>query len=98
MYEEYPYVYRKKTIKRKIEGKNREIMFYVMKKKYNYAVPTIKYFKVIEEGFRNWNGNMQLLLNSCLHSIKNNSEKGYKSDNWEDKKYINIKYLQKKIN
>ena len=41
---------------------------------------------------------MQLLLNSCLHSIKNNSEKGYKSDNWEDKKYVNIRYLQKKIN
>ena len=98
IYEEYPYVYKKRTIKRKIEGKNRDIMFYVMKKKYNYAVPTIKYFKVIEEGFRNWNGNMQLLLNSCLHSIKNNSEKGYKSDNWEDKKYVNIRYLQKKIN
>ena len=35
MYEEYPHVYQKKIIKRKIEGKNRDIMFYVMKKNIN---------------------------------------------------------------
>ena len=33
-----------------------------------------------------------------MKTVKNNSEKGYKSDNWEDKKYVNIRYLQKKIN
>lgn len=97
MYEEYPHVYKKKIIKRKIEGKNREVMFYVMKNKYKYAVPTIKYFKVIEEGFKNWNASINLLYESCLQSIKDNSEEGYKSKNWKDKKYINKKYLQKRI-
>ena len=95
MYEEYPDVYKKKIVKRKIEGKNRDIMFYVMRKKYNYAIPTIKYFNVIKEGYRNWNGSIKLLHDSCFHSINNNSEQGYKSDNWKDKKYINKSLLKK---
>ena len=97
IYEEYPHVYEKKIIKREIEGKNRDIMFYVMKKSYNYAVPTVRYFNVIEEGYRHWNGSIKLLLDSSLHSIDNNSDKGYKSDNWHDKKYINRLNLKKKL-
>ena len=97
IYEEYPYVYEKKFVKKKIEGKNREIMFYVMKKKYNYAVPTKKYFKVIEKGFKNWNASLKLLYDSCIHSINNNSEKGYKSENWKDRAYIDKKYLQNNL-
>ena len=96
-YEEYPYVYEKKILKKKIEGKTREVMFYVMKKKYNYAIPTKKYFNVIEEGFKNWNASLKLLYDSCIHSIKNNSEKGYKSNNWKDRVYIDEKYLKKKL-
>ena len=95
MYEEYPDVYKKKIVKRKIEGKNRDIMFYVMRKKYNYAIPTIKYFNVIKEGYRNWNGCIKLLHDSCFHSINYNSEQGYKSDNWKDNKYINKSLLKK---
>ena len=41
-------------------------MFYTMNKKYKYAIPTEKYFKVIEEGFRNWNGYSPLLYNACF--------------------------------
>ena len=48
IYEEYPEVYEKKYIKKKIEGQYRDVMFYTMKKKYQYAVPTIKYFNVIK--------------------------------------------------
>ena len=48
MYEEYPDVYEKNYIKKKIEGQYRDIMFYTMKKKYQYAVPSIKYFNVIK--------------------------------------------------
>ncbi len=97
IYEEYPYVYEKRIIKRVIEGKKREVMFYVMKRKYNYSVPTIKYINVIEEGFRSWNASIKLLYNSCLHSIRENSDEGYKSDNWKDIKSLNEKYLKNKI-
>ena len=70
-------------------------MFYTMDKKYHYAMPTIKYFKVIEEGFKDWRGNKKLLLNSCIHSIVNHTENGYKSKNWKDKAYINNSFLKK---
>ena len=94
-YEEYPNVYKKTKIKKRIEGRFREIMFYTMDKKYQYATPTIKYFKVIEEGFKNWNGNKKILQSSCTHSIINHTKHGYKSENWKDKTYISKSFLKK---
>ena len=94
IYEEYPLVYNKTKIKKKIEGSVREIMFYTMNKKYKYATPTVKYFKVIEEGFKNWNGSINLLQNSCFHSISNHTENGYKSENWKGKKYISNGFIR----
>ncbi len=98
IYEEYPLVYRKTKIKKKIEGSVREIMFYKMNKKYEYAAPTIKYFKVIEEGFKHWNGSIKILQNSCFHSIDNDTSKGYKSVNWKDKKYISNDFIRNRTN
>ena len=66
-----------------------------MDKKYQYATPTIKYFKVIEEGFKNWNGNKKILQSSCIHSIINHTKHGYKSENWKDKTYISKSFLKK---
>tara|TARA_S200000501_G_C20740540_1_gene707109 strand:+ start:332 stop:832 length:501 start_codon:yes stop_codon:yes gene_type:complete len=96
-YEEYPHVYKKNKIKKKIEGKNRDIMFYTMQKKYQYSVPTIKYYKVIEKGFKNWNGSIKLLKDSCIHSINHHTTKGYKSENWKDKEYIKFDYLKNRL-
>ena len=97
VYEEYPHVYKKVKIKKKIEGKVRDIMFYTMSERYKYAVPTIKYFKVIKEGYYNWQGSMKLLKDSCKHSITNHTELGYKSENWQDKKYISKSYIIKNL-
>ena len=97
IYEEYPDVYEKNYIKKKIEGQYRDIMFYTMKKKYHYAVPTIKYFNVIKEGFINWNSSFKLLLDASFHSIKYDTDKGYKSENWQGKNYINKKFLKKLV-
>ena len=69
-------------------------MFYVMKRKYQYAIPSMRYFEVIKDGFRNWKGSFNLLKNSGIHSIKNHTEKGYKSESWSDKKNINYSYLK----
>ena len=92
-YEEYPRVYKKNKIKKNIEGKVREIMFYTMSKKFKYAVPTIKYFKVIEKGFKDFKGDLKLLKNASIHSINNNTKSGYKSENWKDNKFINNNFL-----
>ena len=97
IYEEFPTVYEKRKIKKRVEGRIREIMFYTMNKKYKYAIPTEKYFKVIEEGFRNWNGYSPLLYNACFESINKNTDYGYKSENWKDKKYVNKKFLKKRF-
>ena len=72
-------------------------MFYTMSERYKYAVPTIKYFKVIKEGYYNWHGSMKLLKDSCQHSITNHTELGYKSENWQDKKYISKSYIKKNL-
>ena len=64
-------------------------MLYTMNEKYQYAKPTVKYFKVIENGYKDWNSSLKSLYSSCLHSIENNTGYGYKSENWRDKKYIN---------
>ena len=97
IYEEYPTVYQKRKIKKRVEGKEREIMFYTMNNKYKYAAPTQKYFKVIEEGFRNWNGYSDLLYSACFESINKATELGYKSENWKDKKYVNKKFLNNRF-
>ncbi|MBF95801.1 MAG: hypothetical protein CFH34_01144 [Alphaproteobacteria bacterium MarineAlpha9_Bin4] len=97
-YEEYPDIYNKTIIKKNIEGRNREILIYTMNKKYKYAVPTLKYFSVIEKGFKNWGGSKKLLRDACSHSISNHTNDGYKSVNWKDSKYINIKFIRNRIN
>ena len=98
LYEEYPIVYNKVNIKKKVEGRIRNIMLYTMNEKYQYAKPTVKYFKVIENGYKDWNSSLKSLYSSCLHSIENNTSYGYKSENWRDKKYINESFLRKRIN
>ena len=51
-------------------------------------------FKVIEEGFKHWNGSIKILQNSCFHSVANHTENGYKSVNWKDKKYVSNDFIR----
>ena len=94
-YEDFPELYIKKYISQIIQGRKIEFMFYTMKVGFNYSVPTRKYFKAIKEGYENWRLDKNILLKSALHSIENNTNNGYKSKNWKDKKFIDISCLDK---
>ena len=94
-YEDYPFLYKKKFIYREIMGEKIRIMMYIMKKKYEYSVPTVKYFNAIKKGYQNWGLEKNLLLESALHSIENNTSNGFKSRNWKDKNFIDEKFIKK---
>ena len=89
MFEEYPTIYKKITFNQIIKGENKKIMMYVMNDKFDYAVPTEKYFSVIKKGYQDWDFNLAYLKAAGSHSLDNNSLNGYKSKNWVAKNYIN---------
>lgn len=93
VYEGYPEIYGKYYICRHLKGENVKIMYYVMNKRFNYSIPTERYFKVIFRGYKNWSFNLENLYVAGKHSIDNNTFKGYKSKNWKEKKYISLEYF-----
>ena len=94
-YEEFPDVYKKITIKKKINKKIEEILVYIMNNKYNYAKPTQKYFNAIKQGYLSWKLDINFLIKAGEHSIKNHSKYGYESNNWKSNKFINKQFLMK---
>lgn len=93
-FEDFPHIYEKQYINRIINRKKVKIMFYNMNKKFNYAIPSQKYFDVIKEGYKDWNFDIKNLKNAGKHSLENNSLNGYKSKNWQDQNFISFKYLK----
>ncbi len=93
VYEEFPKVYDKLYFNQIVKGKKIRFMIYSMNSKFDYSLPTCKYFKTIEKGFIDWNFNLSKLNDAGLHSFKNNTKKGYKSKNWNDKKKLSLEEL-----
>ena len=94
-YEDFPDLYKKIYVDKRILGKNIRIMIYLMSKQYKYSVPTIRYFDTINKGYNVWKLNKDFLYKSAFHSIKNNNKnEGYLSKNWQEKTYIDNLYIK----
>ena len=94
LYEEYPKIYIKKKISLSINKKKIQVMFYVMKNTFKYGVPSQKYYNTIYKGYKDWGFDKSKLIKAGIHSINHNSFKVYKSKNWRNNNFINIKYLR----
>ena len=81
-YEDYPQLYDKKELDVILDGTQVKAMTYVMVEKYGIAPPSIKYFNVISEGYKNCDLNSDFLLEAEQYSIKANSGNGYQSTRW----------------
>ena len=68
-------------------------MYYAMNTSFDYAVPTKKYFNVINKGFNDWGFDINNLIQAGFHSIEKNSSKGYKSANWYNQNFITKDFL-----
>ena len=97
IYEEFPNIYKKYYFNQEVNGKKVNIMIYIMNNKFNYSIPSQKYFEVIKEGYENWGFKTDFLFFAGDHSIINNTVEGYRSKNWSDKSYLNKKYLRNNI-
>ena len=94
-YEDFPELYTKTYFYKELLGKKIKVMVYVMNNMYKYSIPSRNYFLAIKKGYSDWNLDSSVLLSSARHSIKNNSNHGYKSKNWQDKKFIDIPFLNR---
>ncbi len=92
-YEEFPTIYKKYYFNHKLKGKDEKVMYYAMNKSFDYAVPSIKYFNVIKQGFKDWGFSLNNLVEAGLHSLKNNSLNGYKSLTWYNQHLISNEFL-----
>ncbi len=51
IYEGFPHLYRKETVKVKINGKNKNVMIYIMNDGRPINAPSVYYYDIIEEGY-----------------------------------------------
>lgn len=51
IYEGYPQLYRKESVKVKVNGKKQEVMVYIMNEGKPLNAPSLYYYNVIEEGY-----------------------------------------------
>lgn len=70
VYEGFPTLYRKETVKVDIEGKNTDVMVYIMNDKYPYETPSRYYYETIEEGYRDCDLDTKFLKKALKESIK----------------------------
>ena len=96
-YEDFPFLYNKQFITKNVKGTTKEIMLYVMNKKYKIGAPNISYFNAILQGYMDWSFNYPSLLNALKHSVYNNSKDHYESKNWNKSQKITMVDLEKII-
>lgn len=77
VYEGFPKLYYKKTVKVEIGGEEKEAMVYIMAKQYEdkkmAALPSDYYYKVIREGYRNFGIDDSALEGALVRAMNSNA-------------------------
>lgn len=84
IYEGYPHLYRKETLKVTVEGKRVRVMVYIMNESlYSYDVPSRSYFDTIRQGYKDSGFDAKILRQAVLDSVW----EGYLAKKYEEGKY-----------
>ena len=78
IYEGWPQLYHKKTVRIMLNGKRVNAMIYIMNKEYPYGRPGAGYFNIIRDGYISAGFDVNVLYNAAQKSSKKGG-KGYDS-------------------
>ena len=67
-YEGYPFLYRKETVKVRLNGKRTDAMIYIMNEGRPLGSPSIYYYSVILEGYKDAKFNINILRKAVSNS------------------------------
>ena len=68
-YEGYPSHYFKENVKVKLDGKEINAMVYIMNLKMNFGIPTLGYYRIVKDGYRNCNFDTSVLDKAVSDSV-----------------------------
>ena len=69
LYEGWPHLYRKETVKVKFGKKTVKAMVYIMNDRYPYGMPSVYYYNTILEGYKTANFDIEVLKSAVDYSI-----------------------------
>ena len=84
-YEDYPCLYFKEYLDVQLNCGPSKIMIYVMGERYGFGKPADEYFKIIHQGYDDWEFDRGILFSALQHSINNDRGTSYRSPRWNDK-------------
>lgn len=70
IYEGFPSLYRKETVKVDIEGRETDVMVYIMNDRYPYETPSKYYYETIEQGYVDCALDTKFLVKALRETIK----------------------------
>ena len=83
-YENYPFLYFKEYLDVQLNCGPSKIMIYVMCERYGFGKPADEYFKIIRQGYDDWEFDCGILFSALQHSISNDRGTSYRSPRWND--------------